>query len=685
MVILDIQLAHFHPLLVHLPIGTIILSFGLEVYTRFRPNRAYQELISFALGFTAISALASLGTGWLMGEDGGFDEELLFLHRWMAVAFTTITILLFILKRSRTISLNKLYMPFFIIALILIGITGHLGGSMTHGENYLFTDTSVKKNSIKDVSQADVHAAIIQPIFDNKCVSCHNSSKIKGGLLLIGQSQILKGGDSGSLFDTVQDKSSLLLHRLQLPNQDEEHMPPKGKLQLTTDEIALIRWWVANNNCFDCKTKDLETTEKLDKILANLQEDDSPRALLAEKVEAVPQQELHTLRQKGISIYPLSESNPLLVANLFGEKINLDKKLQLLEEYAENIVELNLANSPFNDTIAKLIRPFENLTKLQLQNTLITDESLKLLEEFALLESLNLYNTSITDKVFKVASNMPALRSLYLWQSKVSNSALQKFQTIRPAVSVEHIPSDAFKDNTLSPPSILAETSFFKESVEVQLETIFEDSQIFYTSNGTIPDSTSAKYNTPFTITESATINAIVVKEGWLPSQLSTQSFKKSSFDFKNILLNKAPNKKYEGQKGKTLIDLKRGSTNFADGNWLGYQGSHFSATLELAEKENISTVSIGALSAPSSWIFYPSGFIVYTSNDGKVFRKVKSTIVQPEKPNTDTAQTFFDLEIPPTSSKFVKVEIKSILKNPEWHAVPGGDSWVFIDEIILN
>lgn len=51
-------------------------------------------------------------------------------------------------------------------------------------------------------------------------------------------------------------------------------------------------------------------------------------------------------------------------------------------------------------------------------------------------------------------------------------------------------------------------------------------------------------------------------------------------------------------------MDQKRGSTNFVDGNWLGFEGKHLNAVVELKEQNTISKVSIGALSAPASWIF---------------------------------------------------------------------------------
>ena len=55
---------------------------------------------------------------------------------------------------------------------------------------------------------------------------------------------LLQGGDSGPAVALDDLDSSLLLERLWLPLEDEDHMPPEGKPQLTTEELEQIRAWV---------------------------------------------------------------------------------------------------------------------------------------------------------------------------------------------------------------------------------------------------------------------------------------------------------------------------------------------------------------------------------------------------------------------------------------------------------
>jgi hypothetical protein len=62
-----------------------------------------------------------------------------------------------------------------------------------------------------------------------------------------------------------------------------------------------------------------------------------------------------------------------------------------------------------------------------------------------------------------------------------------------------------------------------------------------------------------------------------------------------------------------------------------------------------------------------------------------KSKQFAPQSPSNLIERRFFDVEINPTICSYVRIKIHSPLKNPAWHQEPGGKSWIFIDEIVLN
>lgn len=685
MILQIISLGRLHPLLVHLPIGILVLAFLMELYFRKKDSETENNIIIFTLAIAALSSVLSVASGWLLGENGGYDETLLFRHRWMAVGLAIGSVLLYFIKKYPKNWSKNMYLPLFIFVMALLGLTGHYGGSMTHGEDYLYKNEKAKKVVITDVDNALVFNDIIMPILDDKCVSCHNPNKVKGGLIMTSKEQLLLGGESGSLLVAKKGEDPRLIHHIKLPMEDDDHMPPKGKVQLTNQEIQLLEWWIGHENCFDCVAGTLDKTEKINTILNSLEEDTSTRALIAKKVAMVPEDWLAAININGPMVTKLAEKNPLLIANLSGNKSLEKKDLKALKKYAENIVELNLGNSNFNDTISSYLNSFKNLTKLQLQNTKITDKSMEVIGDLEHLESLNIYGTDITDLGLDKLTALKGLKTLYPWNSMITKEALDSFISKHINVNVVSISEDLFTPSSLDAPSIIADTDFFKDSIEVTLDYFFKGVDLYYTLDGSEPDTTSTRYNDPIILTASTQLKAVSHKPGWELSPVKTASFKKSNILPNSITLNNKPNEKYKGNGGNTLIDLKRGTSNFVDGNWIGYEGSSFAATLKLQKEELISTVSVGAFSSPEKWIFYPKGFKVWVSQDGQNFKLVHTENLPTEKPNSDTKFQFFDLNIPPTKSTYVKVEVISQLKNPSWHPNPGGKSWLFVDEIVLN
>jgi len=85
---------------------------------------------------------------------------------------------------------------------------------------------------------------VILPIFEAKCNKCHNEEKSKGDLRLDNYEVTMKGGENGSNIVAGKPDDSLTIQRILLPLDDDEHMPPDGKEQLTPAELAALRYWI---------------------------------------------------------------------------------------------------------------------------------------------------------------------------------------------------------------------------------------------------------------------------------------------------------------------------------------------------------------------------------------------------------------------------------------------------------
>lgn len=681
---LYINISRFHPLLVHLPIGILFFAFLLEGIKRWKKDDNLDAAIGLALLSGAVFALASVMTGLLLSDEGGYDEGALFWHKWGGIAVAGCSALLYFAHRQRHGALAGLYAPLFLLAAGLLILTGHYGGSLTHGADYLFSRPEDAAIVVTDIETANAFETVVNPILKEKCSSCHNPAKAKGELVMATPEGLLAGGKSGPVFNAERPAESEFLRRIRLPENEKKHMPPQGKKQLTAEEIQLLEWWVQNKACFDCAVQSMEGNEAVQSILGKYTTANANIA--AVKARPVKAASLKKLNEEGLRVYPVAEGSPLLVANLSHHQGLGRPTLGKLRKVRRNIVELNLSHSNFSDELSGILRQFTNLNKLQLQQTKAGDKAIRQLEKLPYLESLNIYGTAVSDASLDKLKALPALRYLYCWQSAMSEAAISELKKARPRLEVQsRLDEDLFGGSKLNPPLIEAASELFVDSMVVRLVSNFRNTDIYYTIGGAEPDTCSALYTDSIVIREAGTLKAFACKAGWEASPVEERQFFRAGIKARKVALAQPPHEKYKAGGAASLADLQKGSLVFTDGNWLGYEGMHMAATLELAREEEVREVVVSALSAPASWIFFPKGFRAWLSRDGVSFQLAQELSLPEPEPGATAALQYFGLAFDPGKARYVKVEVLSRLKNPEWHPAPGEKCWIFIDEILIN
>lgn len=447
-------IGHFHPVIVHMPIGIMLLGGFLLFYQGPQLNK-FDKVISLAFLVGSISATLACFTGWLLAQSGEFDSVLIQKHQWVGIATAAI---------GWTIYFNKYKKVLAISLVVLIIITGHLGTTLTHGENYLFSsnkeenieqiniivakknETVLKsKDSIKIVSY-NVYKEEIKPILQVRCYNCHGPLKQKGGLRLDSESFIKKGGKEDIVLVVNNPLKSKMYTNLVLPMEDDKHMPPKGKHQLTNQEITTIKQWIANGASFE---------DKIDTITNSLKEStaDSVHLMEINKVKAVGTKLLSVVKEnmpiainnatielfknKNIILTSLGEGSNFIVANFINAVPFNSEDIADLKLIKNQLSVLKLSNLPIKDSDIKIISNFKNITRLNLENTAITDESITYLNQLPKLEQLNLYGTNITDESLKQLSMYKNLSVLYFWKTKVTKAGIENFVKIKPNVKIE--------------------------------------------------------------------------------------------------------------------------------------------------------------------------------------------------------------------------------------------------------
>lgn len=425
----------FHPLVVHLPIGLLMLLLVIETVAKIPRFRTVGDSSRLILALAVLSAAVSALFGWMLSQGGDYDPDLLKWHKWSGFAVAGAALVAFVFQ---CLNWRKLYHVLLFSTFGVLTVASHFGGSLTHGKDYLTEyapeplrallgaapkKKAKDKKSITDPEQAVLYTDLVQPILDQKCSSCHNGEKLKGGLRVDKLTAMLKGGKSGPAVLAGKATDSPLVKRVLLPVEDDKHMPPGGKPQLTDDELAIIQWWIDSGVSADKKIADLKPPVRVLAVLDSLfgqGEEEAPEPKTLEEILPVAQQ---VSADVGIPILPLAQNEPWLHCNASVLKTFGDAELAKLDPLKANIRWLNLAGTKVTDAGLKQVAGMKNLTQLHLERTAVTDAGLRSLSKLRELEYLNLYGLPITDNGLQSLKRLTNLQHLYLWQTKVSPDA----------------------------------------------------------------------------------------------------------------------------------------------------------------------------------------------------------------------------------------------------------------------
>lgn len=421
-------IGRLHPALVHLPIGILLIALLLIWLSAKKKYNISPAVINLVLLIGSISAVVTCITGYLLSLSDDYDTSLVSWHMWMGISVAFASFLLYIKIVNRQMGIT--YKIISIALLILIFVTGHLGGEITHGSNFLsFSligtgDTiAIDAKPITRVQEAKVYRDIIQPVLYKDCYSCHGPNKQKGGLRMDKFALLMKGGKEGRVINISNADSSELIKRLLLPKEDEHHMPPKQKPQPNEKQIALLHWWIQQGADTGKQVKDLQQPEKLKPILLALQKDHieikTPANIPKEAVEKADDKAIQQLKDKGVIIMPVAQNSNYLMANFVTATGIRDNDLALLLLIKKQLVWLKIGDTKISDSALTYIGQCLNLILLQLNNTNITDKRLQLLKNLQRLQSLNLVGTKVSAQGILVLKGLRQLQSLYLYQTKI--------------------------------------------------------------------------------------------------------------------------------------------------------------------------------------------------------------------------------------------------------------------------
>lgn len=445
-----LTVGRFHPVILHFPIVLIIVAMILEVMRRWNLLRRADFVITVILVAAALSAVVAIASGYLLYASGDYSGALLERHLWIGV-ITGVSILFtascYFLNRN-----SKKFYPFYLGGLLIsncaVAYTSHLGGALTHGENYLseylpLITAKTEDGNVKPESEMLVYEDMIVPVFEAKCMGCHNESRAKGDLSMASYQRLLKGGESGSVSIIPGNAdSSEIYRRLVLPENDDDRMPPEGKTPLTPAETALIKLWIDSGAAVNARVANMRRDSVADAVVREI----LPQLNRYRRKQQVARLEYKQLQREldvvagrlNITIAPDSsaEENLFMIAMKFPPASLSNGQLRELAPYANVFSKLSLVASGIGDDGLYHIGKMEKVKSLFLQKTKLNGSGLVHLQHLENLEVLNLSFTEVDDKAALDLLKIPNLREVYLYRTKVSSDVIKALQDYRPTLKI---------------------------------------------------------------------------------------------------------------------------------------------------------------------------------------------------------------------------------------------------------
>jgi uncharacterized membrane protein len=470
-------LGHFHPVLLHLPIGVFALVILQELAAIF--GRRYHERLAnpalFPLFFGAASAVLAVLAGFLLyqGTDDYADSVLAERHLWGGIIFAAAAIVTFILKTwTVACESNPAYYRLLLFASVsVMGFASHDGATITHGEGYLtqYAPDPVRvllgmekkeekqrgdaagasSAAVKKLEDRIIYADVIAPILENRCVQCHKESKSKGKLRMDTYDLIMKGGKEGPAIEPGNPEDSNILIRIALPLDDEEHMPPEEKPQMEAGEVALLTWWIENGadptkavKDYDVPAPLLEVIKSISPVVASAEAADEDVTESGHGAAKGPDEALMKAVGEISKDYPgalsfEAQGSDKLTFTAVSMRGSLDDDgFKKIAPVVSHLVTVDLSATKVTDAAVAQLVGAKDLRLIRLAETGITDAAIDSLLELSALESINLYGTQVTDAGVSKLSAMPNLKRLYLWKTAVSPEAIQALQEKLPKCEI---------------------------------------------------------------------------------------------------------------------------------------------------------------------------------------------------------------------------------------------------------
>ncbi len=676
-------LGRFHPAILHLPIGLLFFFVIVVLVQNEFKKKSFRRIALYILMFTSLTASITALFGFFLSRQGDYGGDALFQHKFSGTALSILCYVLLILFDRK----GKTEIAFYgcgFVTIVLLFIAGHSGGTLTHGENFI--SGPIKSTERVDNINQTAFQQAVYPILERKCTSCHNPSKAKGKFVMTSIEEFKKGGKKGEEWKSGKPLESRLIQYIHLPLEDDDHMPPDGKPQLTIQEIKLLEQWVRSGGEFDKKLTDLREDDSLRILAAGMSHQNEAVVEKQYSFSSASEKIIQKMNTPFRAVFPLYMNSPALQADFFIKEKYSPNSLEELKEVKDQLVVLNLSKMPVKDEELKTIGSFTNLEKINLNFSEIKGPGFVDLQSLKNLTSVSLSGTKVTIESLKPILSLPALRELFVWSTGITNAQVASLNMQYPALSI--VTSQFVDDKVLRLGKPLLENEgLIKKGELVSLKHSMPGVTLRYTLDGTPPDSlTSMFYDGPLNLTETSKIKAIVCKEGWYCSDVfEITCFMEGYKPVKTELLSKTV-KYYSGQGSASLTDGGKGFVEVLNTPfWLGFREEPLVAGFDFgSDPPDVRSIVISFAKNLYSSGFPPTEVEVWGGTGTRDLKLIKSMKIDQPKAYISSQVEALSIPLLDAHYSYYKLVARPVEKLPQWHDGKGKKGLLLVDEVLF-
>ncbi len=217
----------------------------------------------------------------------------------------------------------------------------------------------------------------------------------------------------------------------------------------------------------------------------------------------------------------------------------------------------------------------------------------------------------------------------------------------------------------------------------IELSTMDQGIEIYYTLDGSTPGISSKKYTSPFTISSNCTLKAVSIS-GKNLSQVITRMYTFVQ-GIKSAALSFQPGQKFSGSGVSGLFDGLIGASNPTNKQWMGFEGKDFEITVDLGEVKAINALGLDVLLLPESGILLPSAIEFYVSDNGINFIPVSTYYPSETGETWPDGPVMLSKAFDNLHTQYFRLKASNPGICPPALSCAGQKAWLFVSEVEIE